>query len=98
MIVDTADACDLMIDVDLEGVRSTTLNAVNVGDSLNVVMDPAGLSAICSTLDGGVLGALSAFPGIAQLMSCLRRGERYLVSVTAKGAGHCHVVGGRLTR
>lgn len=92
------DQCDLEIDVDLEGVRAEGLSGLAVGDELDVRLEPVGAfkSAVCVRKDGQVVGALSSFLNLSQLLSCLEKGIKYAVTVTHIGAGSCHVTGERI--
>ncbi len=92
------DACDLHIDVDLEGVRLPRLERIKVGDSLVVELRAEGQfpTVVCVDSEGEIVGALSAFLNLAQLIRCLRDGVNYQVGVTQIRPGGCHVVGTRV--
>lgn len=94
------DVCDLLIDVDLEGVRSKGLQGLAVGADLTVRLDRQGglRSVVCVRTDGEVVGALSAFKNLSALINCLERQVEYSVRVTDIGPGSCHVRGGRTGR
>ncbi len=92
------DACDLMIDADLEGVRLPRLVRLKVGDILKVELRAAGAypTVVCVDDEGEIAGALSAFLNLVQLIRCLRDNVKYQVTVTQLRPGGCHVVGGRV--
>jgi hypothetical protein len=92
------DPCDLTIDVDLEGVRAAALSGVSVGDTLRLDLDQQGgfPVAVCKRSDGTILGALSAFLSLSQLIRCLQSGVQFRVTVTQISSGSCHVFGGRV--
>ncbi len=94
------DACDLLIDVDLEGVRSSGLQGLLVDAELTVRLDREGAyrSVVCVRPDGVVVGALSAFRSVSTLISCLERNVEYAVRITEIGPGFCHVRGERVDR
>lgn len=94
----TIDACDLLIDVDLEGVRLPRLARLKIGDMLDVELRSEGPypTVVCVGDDGEIVGALSAFLNLVQLIRCLRTGVRYRVAVTQLRPGGCHVVGTRV--
>ncbi len=92
------DACDLLIDVDLEGVRLPRLARLKIGDPLRVELRAEGQfpTVICVDAEGEIVGALSAFLNLARLIKCLRDGVNYQVEVTQIRPGGCHVVGNRV--
>lgn len=94
---EAADNCDLLIDVDLEGVRAAGLQGLAPGAILAVRLERQDRyrSAVCVRPDGEVVGALSAFRSISTLIRCLERDVEYSVEVTRLGPGSCHVRGGR---
>lgn len=93
---DGGDDCDIVIDCDLSGIRPEILARVRKGDRLYVRVEPGEpyRSVVCITAEGGIVGALTAFPGHGRLIRCLERGVIYGVVVQNVGAGRCHVVGG----
>lgn len=92
------DPCDIQIDADLEGVRADALAGLRVGASLEVVLHPtSGFSvAVCVSPDAKVVGSLSAFRSLTQLLECLGHGIAYRVEITEISSGRCHVRGGRV--
>lgn len=96
----SADVCDLTIDIDLESVRAPALVGLHVGDILNVDLAREGAFpvVVCKRPDGTIIGALSAFRSLTQLIACIQRGVQYQVRATSVGRGSCHVVGGRISR
>lgn len=93
------DACDLPIDVDLEGVRLSRLARLNVGDLLKVELRAEGQypTVVCVDDEGEIVGALSAFLNLVQLIRCLRSDVKYQVKVIQLRPGGCHVAGSRVT-
>jgi hypothetical protein len=92
-----SDLCDLIIDVDLEGVRAEALRGLLPGEELRVRLDRAGalMSAVCVRKDGVIVGSLSSFRNITQLLNCLERGVEYVAIVSRATKGSCHVQGRR---
>ncbi|WP_024879200.1 hypothetical protein [Methylosinus sp. LW3] len=92
------DECDLVIDVDLEGIRLPRLARLKTGDLLKVELKAEGPypTVICVDAEGEIVGALSAFLNLVQLIRCLRAGVKYQVGVTQLRPGGCHVVGSRV--
>lgn len=91
-----SDDCDITIDCDLSGIHPGTLASVRKGDQLHLRIelgDPY-RSVVCVTIEGAILGALTAFPGYSKLIRCLERDVAFAVTVQDVGAGRCHVVGG----
>jgi len=91
--------CDLLIDVDLEGVRLPRLARLKIGYPLGIELRFEGSfpTVVCVDAEGEIVGALSAFLNLAQLIKCLRSGIKYKVEVTQIRPGGCHVVGGRVS-
>lgn len=94
------DACDLIIDVDLDALQLAELQACRVGETLTIVVQVRGRAqaAVCVRQNGNVVGSLSAFQGLTQLLSCLGQGHGYQVTITQLSRTACHVNGGRVTR
>jgi hypothetical protein len=92
------DLCNLTVDVDLEGVRADALRGLAKGSKLRVRLDRAGSlrSAVCVREDGLVVGSLSSFRNVTQLLNCLERGVEYAVTISRVSTGSCHVQGGRV--
>lgn len=97
---DAPDACDLTIDVDLEGVRAGALTNLNIGDALHLELVQAESYPviICKKQDGVIVGSLAAFLSITQLVKCLQMGVSYDVRVVHLSNGTCHVFGQRKSR
>jgi hypothetical protein len=97
---DVWDACDLTIDVDLEGVRAAAVVGLKNGDvlDLELVQTASYPVVICKRPDGTVVGSLAAFLSVTQLVKCLRMGVQYDVSVTHVNSKSCHVFGQRKQR
>jgi len=87
------DKCDIEVTVDLIGVRRDVAVKVKEGDVLGVGLTSTGenSSAVCSTADGEIVGALAAFPGIAQLIQCIAEGVAYRALVEVAGPTRCQV-------
>lgn len=94
------DACDLTIDVDLEGVRTVALVGLKSGDALYLELVQTGSYPviICKKQGGTVVGSLAAFLSVSQLVKCLQMGVQYEISVTQVDSGSCHVFGQRKQR
>lgn len=94
------DHCDLLIDVDLEGIRLPRLARLKIGDSLKVELRAEGPypTVVCVDEEGQVVGALSAFLNLVQLIRCLRAGAEYRVGISQIRSGGCHVVGSRVVQ
>ena len=93
----SADVCDIRIDLDLQGVRPGGLQGLSSGDQLELRLEAAGdyESVVCVRADGVTVGAIGNFPMHTKLLSCLRQGVPYMVEVTEVRPGGCHVIGGR---
>lgn len=74
------------------------LAGLRVGASLAVILhSTSGFSvAVCVRPDATVVGSLSAFRSLTQLLECLEHGIAYRVEVTEISSGRCHVRGGRV--
>jgi hypothetical protein len=85
--------CDFRFRIDLMGVRSVTAKNVRSGDILDVVLLRNGemRSVVCQTDQQEVVGALSAFPGLAQLIRCIDDGANYTAFVEKSTAQLCTV-------
>ncbi len=92
------DQCDLLIDVDLEGVRLPRLARLKLNDLLKVELAAEGQfpTVVCVDAEGEIVGSLSAFLNLVQLIRCLRAGVKYQVFVTQLRPGGCRVLGGRV--
>lgn len=90
--VDAADDCDLVFEVDLTAIR-VPLKQLAVGAVLGVdLVEEGALEAvICRLLGGDAVGSLAAFEGLAKLIDCMRRGNRYVAEVLRIGRGACRV-------
>ena len=66
---------------------------VRSGDVLNVVLVKNGemRSVVCQTDRAEIVGALSAFPGLAQLIGCIEEGANYTAFVEKATAQLCTV-------
>jgi hypothetical protein len=85
--------CDFRFRIDLMGVRSANVRNVRSGDVLQVVLLRNGemRSVVCQTDQGEIVGALSAFPGLAQLIRCIEDGASYTAFVEKSTAQLCTV-------
>jgi NADPH-dependent ferric siderophore reductase len=88
------DDCDLRFRTDLMGVRTAIAERVRPGDVLDVALrrDKAMRSVVCQTDAHEVVGALSAFPGLAQLIGCMEKGAKYSALVEKSSARSCTVL------
>lgn len=93
-----SDPCDFQITVDLIGVRREIAGHVSAGDTLEVALlvEAAAVGAVCRTSDGGVVGALAAFPGLTRLLLCLEQGVPYIAQVDEVSATRCTVTVSRI--
>lgn len=89
-----ADACALRFAVDLESVDPAVLAGVPVGTTCAVALNRQGGYDVVVVVApaGGVVGSLSGFPGLATLLRCIRDGNVYEATVTAKAANTCTVL------
>jgi hypothetical protein len=87
------DECDLRFRTDLMGVRASAAESVRAGDFLEVriIQDGDLRSVVCCSRANEVVGALSAFPGLAQLIMCIEAGVRYSALVERSSARSCTV-------
>ena len=94
---DESDPCDIVLDLDLEGVRADGLEGLQKGDRLTLRAEPKGTysSVVCVRADGMVVGAIASFVKLTALVNCLSKGVRYFALVTEVRLGGCHVYGGR---
>ena len=87
------DPCDLHVELDLVGLQPEASKLLVAGEVLQVelvAMDNA-VSVICRTANGRVVGALAAFRGLAQLITCIRQGVEYGASVIEASSTRCSV-------
>jgi hypothetical protein len=93
----SSDACDLTIDVDLEGIRPAALTNLKIGDALilELLQSASYPVIVCKKQDGTIVGSLAAFLKISQLVRCLQAGVQYDVRVAQLGSGACRVFGRR---
>ena len=87
------DACDLRFEVDLESVDPAVLAGVPTQTPCEVTLRRQGGydAAVVVAPSGDVLGSLAGFPGLAALIRCIRDGNGYTATVTAKTANTCRV-------
>ncbi|MCP1842136.1 hypothetical protein ACVIHI_004946 [Bradyrhizobium sp. USDA 4524] len=87
------DPCDIRIHIDLMGVRSEVAQKLRAGDLLKVelIVDGPLRSVVCQTAEGDRVGALSAFPGLAQFIRCIEQGVRYSALVERSSGHSCSV-------
>jgi NADPH-dependent ferric siderophore reductase len=91
--------CDIRFRIDLMGVRTENARRVRPGDVLEVTLLSDGdlRAVVCQTDQGHRIGAVSAFPGLAQLIECLEQGVRYSALVERSTAQSCSVFVARST-
>jgi len=94
------DGCDIVVDLDLEGVRRDGLGGLSKGDRLTLRLDLVRgyQSIVCVRADGIIVGAIGNFPRHSALLNCLRRQVPYVVVVTEVRSGACHIYGQRADR
>jgi hypothetical protein len=88
-----ADDCDLVFEVDLAAVRPP-LGRLAEGAVLDVeLIEEGNLEAVvCKRrVERDVVGSLAAFEGLAKLIDCIRRGNRYVAGVTRIARATCSV-------
>jgi hypothetical protein len=88
-----ADDCDLVFDLDLTSLRPAVQQVV-LGEVLDVdlIAEQAFEAVVCKQRVGGaVVGSLAAFPGLADLIDCIRRGHRYAAKIVGLGRSACRV-------
>lgn len=90
---DSLDTCDLQFELDLVGLQPDVSRRLVQGDMLSVVLLPMGQidSVVCRTSDGQIVGALSAFRGLAQLIACIKKGVKYEAFVVTASTTRCAV-------
>jgi hypothetical protein len=92
------DPCDLKFEIDLSAVDLNVLRRTAVGSTL--VVDLVGVggleSVVCRRVgESDVLGSLAAFEGLADLIDCIRRKNRYSAKVLYIDRARCSVRVGR---
>jgi hypothetical protein len=82
------------------GIRAATVENVRPGDVLDVVLlrDGELRSIVCQTEKQETVGALSAFPGLAQLIGCMEFGWQYAALVERASGRSCTVFVSRKNR
>ena len=88
-----SDTCDLAFETDLAGVIGTVTSALEAGTSLQVaIVQQKGFpTVVCRTSAGEIAGALANVEDLAQLISCIQRGNRYTATVRDSGPTYCTV-------
>jgi len=92
--------CNQRFRIDLMGVRGNQAARLRPDDVLKVALrSEGGLQAVvCQTEKQEVVGALSAFPGLADLIACLERGIAYDAVVLRASSVGCTVYVSRSDR
>ncbi len=87
------DSCDLSFELDLVGFRPDEVKGLEKGDELLVQISMSGKwrSLVCVTNGGEIVGTLAAFQGLAQLISCVDGGVRYIAVIQFVSASRCSV-------
>ena len=90
----SSDPCDFDLEIDLVGLQPSTAASLRSGDLLIVDLAPMppAVSVVCRTSAGDVVGALSAFLGLTQMIACLRKGVDYRAMVISASSTRCTVV------
>jgi hypothetical protein len=85
--------CNQRFRIDLMGVRGAQAARLRSDDVLQVALRTEGgmQAVVCQTENREVVGALSAFPGLADLIACLERGFAYDAVVLKASAVACTV-------
>jgi len=85
--------CDQRFRIDLMGVRSAQAARLRPGDLLQVVLlyDGDLRAVVCQTDRAETVGALSAFPGLSQLIECMEGGATYSAIVERSSPQACGV-------
>jgi hypothetical protein len=88
-----ADVCDLDFTVALSAVNLQVVRALTVGAVLGVDLAPIGNleAVVCRRPAGEVVGTLAAFEGLANLIDCMRRGNRYSADIVHINGATCTV-------
>ncbi|NEW97174.1 hypothetical protein DY467_10365 [Rhodopseudomonas sp. BR0G17] len=88
------DPCDLEFTTELTSVRLAALRTIAVGTVLDVqiVRQDSSEAAVCVVRSSSdVVGALAGFEGLAVLIDCIRRGNRYSAEVLRITVATCAV-------
>jgi hypothetical protein len=85
--------CNQRFRIDLMGVRGSQTARLRPDDVLRVALRSEGRiqAVVCQTENQEVVGALSAFPGLADLIACLERGFAYDAVVLRANTVGCTV-------
>jgi len=96
----SSDKCDLDFTVDLSAVNMSVVRTLAVGAVLAVDLAQIGNleAVVCRNPAGDVAGSLAAFEGLADLIECMRRGNRYSAKVVRINRATCTVHVQRSTR
>jgi hypothetical protein len=96
----SSDNCDLDFTVDLSAVNLSVVRTLAVGAILAVDLAQVGNleAVVCRHPAGDVVGTLAAFEGLAGLIDCMRRGNRYSAKVVRLNGATCTVNVRRSTR
>lgn len=99
-VVGTDGECNQHFRIDLMGIRGAEAARLRAGDVLKVILhsEAAMKAVVCQSAEGAVVGALSAFPGLAELIACLERGFAYDALVEKASAIACTVYVSRSKR
>jgi hypothetical protein len=91
---DTGDRCDLEYNLDLSAVQIRLLRTLTIGSILDLDLVEADKfeAVVCKRpVERDVVGTLAAFEGLAELIDCMRRGNRYLARITQINGATCTV-------
>lgn len=92
--VNPGDNCDLEYDLDLSAVQIGVLRGLTVGSILDVELVEADQleAVVCKRpVERDVIGTLAAFEGLAELIDCIRRGNKYLAKIMRIHGATCTV-------
>lgn len=88
------EPCDIDLEIDLVGLQPTAVVTLIAGHMLHVALAemPPEVSVVCQTSTGQVVGSLSAFLGLTQLIACIRQGIAYRAVVLVASPTRCAVI------
>lgn len=86
--------CDIDLEIDLVGLQPAAIATLTAGDLLAVelIEMPPAVSVVCKTAEGQVVGSLSAFLGLTQLIACINSGIKYCAAVLIVSSTRCAVI------
>lgn len=86
------DTCDsLFIETQLSSPKDDVIDAINIGDVLDVTIQQAGATTIVVVLHQGQLAGGIAAPQVQRLRECISQGTMYDATVISKSGGQVRV-------